>query len=223
MSRPLAYIALLLTLLVGLAPLDAMAGDNPRIAVLELQGELPTSSLMLLSDKVRAGVLDAIQGRNIVVMSRENMAVLAKDMGLDLSCIEGACEVETGRNIGAAYVVSGGITQMGGIWLCTVKIHQTQSGALLATGDTEAESPLSLRNEIPPLVARLVSKAFGGGGPKAKVQLGGEEMDFAQLARDARQDGGGGGQTGDVGRAQVDLGGDPGLQCPGGPGEGQGG
>ena len=28
------------------------------------------------------------------MMSRENMAVLAQDMGLDLSCIEGACEVE---------------------------------------------------------------------------------------------------------------------------------
>ena len=100
MSRLLAIVSLLLVLWGLLCP-QAQA-DPPRVAVLELQGKAEADLMAMLSDKVRLGVLDATRGQDIVVMSRENMAVLAKDMGLDLSCIEGACEVETGRNIGVA-------------------------------------------------------------------------------------------------------------------------
>jgi len=189
--RHLHILGLLLTILTGLVPLGAAAEDPPRVAVLELQGELPTTALSLLSDKVRAGVLDAAQGRDIIVMSRENMAIMAKDMKVDLSCVEGACEVETGRNIGAAIVVSGGVTQMSGVWLCTVKVHRTDTGALISTGDAEAASPLKLRNEIPPLVARLMRKALGTAGPQAQVQLGGESVDFGAIAADARAAGDG--------------------------------
>ena len=200
---------LMLALMVGVVCLlgglkAEAAGKAPRIAVLELQGKLETEALALLSDKVRAGVLDATSGRKVVVMSRENMAVMAKDMGLDLSCIEGACEVETGRNIGADYVVSGAVTQMSGMWLCTVKIHDTVSGALLSTGDVEAKTPLALRNEIASLVVRLMNKAFGGGGAQSTVQLGGEDVDFAGQAATAGQAAAGG--QADVGEATLELG-----------------
>jgi hypothetical protein len=123
----------------------------------------------VLSDKVRTGVLQATQGHNIVVMGRENIAILAKDMGLDLTCIEGACEVETGRNIGAILVVSGSVTQMGGAWICTLKIHQTQTGAILATGDIVAETPSGLHNDIPGLVAQLMKSGVGSFIPLAKM------------------------------------------------------
>jgi hypothetical protein len=153
-------LSFVLTLFFLMAP--ALAADSPRVAVLELQGELPATSLALLSDKVRAGVLEATEGRDVVVMSRENMAVLAKDMGLELDCIEGACEVETGRNIGAAYVVSGSVSQMAGTWICTVKIHKTDTGALLATGDARAPDQLTLLDGVAPMVGGLTKKAFGG-------------------------------------------------------------
>lgn len=140
---------------------QAVASDVPRVAVLELQGELPANSMALLSDKVRAGVLEATEGRQVVVMSRENMAVLAKDMGLELDCIEGACEVETGRNIGADYVVSGSLSQLGGFWVCTVKFHKTDTGALLATQDARAVDELALLDAVAPMVAGLSKKALG--------------------------------------------------------------
>ena len=96
MPRPLAYLALLLTFLVGLLPVDAMAGDNPRIAVLGISGKMDVAQRNVLSDQVRKGVLQAVSGRDYQVMSRENMAVMAKSQGLDLTCLDGECEVETG-------------------------------------------------------------------------------------------------------------------------------
>jgi TolB-like protein len=161
MPRLFAFLTLLLTLLVGLGPLEAYAKDELRIAVLELSGSLKAQELALMSDKVRAGVLDATQGRDIVVMSRENMAVLAKDMGLDLSCIEGACEVETGRNLGAAYVVSGALVRIQRTWICTLKVHDTRNGALLASGDARGKDSLELLDKIPPLARQLTSKGMG--------------------------------------------------------------
>ena len=50
MPRLLSFLTLLLTVLVGLGPLDAAAKDNPRIAVLELSGPLKAQKLALMSD-----------------------------------------------------------------------------------------------------------------------------------------------------------------------------
>jgi len=57
MARFLVYIALLLPVLVCLAPLDAMAGDSPRIAVLTITGKMDVAQRDVLSDQVRTGVL----------------------------------------------------------------------------------------------------------------------------------------------------------------------
>ena len=205
MPRLLSFLALLLTVLVGLSPLDAAAKDNPRIAVLELSGPLTAQELGLLSDQIRAGVLTGLQGKPYVVMSRENMAAIAKDMNIDLSCVEGQCEVDTARNLGAAWVVSASLVQMGGRWMCTMKVHDVDSGALKVSEKVEGSEAVDLVDQLPPVAARLIGQALGDTGPKAEVQLGGEARDFEQLARDARQ-GGSGSQDAEVGDAQVDLG-----------------
>ena len=156
-----AYRALLLALVwLWCIAGQAWANTQPRVAVLELTGSVQPSTLSALSDKVREGVLSATDGRQVIVMSRENMAVLAKDMGLDLDCIEGACEVETGRNLGAAYVVSGGVITLEGTWITTIKIHETKGGALLASGDVKDKSALGLFDQVVPLVTRLTRDAL---------------------------------------------------------------
>ncbi len=154
------FLAALVVLGFFMGP--AVAQDRSRIAVLELKGKLTRGQLSVMSDKVRAGVLRALSGKNYVVMSRENMAVLLKDMGLDCESVQGECEVETGRNIGAAYVVSGSVEDVGGgLWLCTLKVHDTRSGALLATDDVRGKQVIEIIDQLPPTVAQLTSRAFG--------------------------------------------------------------
>ena len=44
------------------------------------------------------------------IITRENMMQVLNDMGKDETCIDGACEVDLARNIGADLVVSGTIS-----------------------------------------------------------------------------------------------------------------
>ncbi len=164
MPRLASFLALLLTLQVGLRP-SVAHGDAPRIAVLELKGTLSRGQLAVLSDKIRSGVLAGLQGKNFVVMSRENMAMLIKDMGLDCESVEGECEVETGRNIGAAYVVSGSVEDVGrGLMLVSLKVHDTTTGALKAAGDVRGTEVIELIDQLPSRVAQVMARAFGEGG-----------------------------------------------------------
>ncbi len=156
-------VYLCVSLLFAFWPASLGAESMPRIAVLELRGALPRGQLAVMSDKVRAGVLQALQGKDFVVMSRENMAMLLRDMGLDCESAEGECEVETGRNIGAAYVVSGSVEDVGGgLWLCSIKVHDTETGALKSTGDVRGKQVIQLIDQLPSTVAQVMIQAFGG-------------------------------------------------------------
>jgi len=98
---------------------------------------------MTLSDAVRSGVLDASKGRDLLVMTRENMAALLKEMGKP-DCSEGDCEVETARNIGADYVLSGEIARIEGTYVVVLKLHACDDGRLLSTATARGKTQLDL-------------------------------------------------------------------------------
>jgi hypothetical protein len=111
---------------------------------LEFQGRAIKDEVRLtLSDAVRTGVLEAARGRALLVMTRENMAALVREMGR-ADCNEGDCEVETARNIGADYVVSGDIAVIEGTYVVVLKLHQCDDGRLLATATAQGQTQLGL-------------------------------------------------------------------------------
>ena len=69
----------------------AAAAEQPQyVAVLQLRGASHDNNfLSLVTDEVRAGVLNATKGTALSVMSRENITVILQDMGLDPTCVEG--------------------------------------------------------------------------------------------------------------------------------------
>jgi formylglycine-generating enzyme required for sulfatase activity/TolB-like protein len=182
----------------------AEAGETVRVAVLELRGPLPNEQLGLLSDEVRAGALDVARPRGLIVMSRENIAILLKDMGKDCAQAEGECEVETGRNLQAAYVLSGQVVQMGPGYICTLKLFDTSSAALLASDRVRGATPDGLLDGLRPLADRLMAQGLGGVSPTIAKQavpspivqgivtetgetevVVGQDADFAALAKQA--------------------------------------
>jgi len=111
----------------------AHAISGKRVAVLEVTADdLPPTTLALFSDSVRAAALDATRGTGAIVMTREALAAILADMG-DCASIEGACELETGRNIGADFLVTGEIAVLGGSRFMTLKLFDVHTGNLLAT------------------------------------------------------------------------------------------
>ena len=134
---------------------------NKRLAVLEFQGRnLDQDVLMTFSDTVRGGALQGLEGRGVVVMTRENMLVLLRDMGKK-ECGEGECEVETARNIGADYVVSGKVVRMEQIYVVTLKLHETQGGSLIGTDTVEAASQVDLLRTLRERARLVTNAAFG--------------------------------------------------------------
>jgi hypothetical protein len=128
----------------------ASAAPAKRLAVLELTGTTDRAILSVFSDQIRQGALLAVKPLGYEVMTRENQAVLASAMGIDLeACQDGAeCEVELGRNIGADLVVSGGVTKVGSLLVVTLKLHTTDTALLLASKTIQARSQEALLDEL---------------------------------------------------------------------------
>ena len=77
-----------------------------RVAVLEFRGvAIEEAMLLKLSDQARAAAVDTLSKDEYLIMTRENMMQVLSDMGKDASCIEGSCEVDLGRNIGADLIL----------------------------------------------------------------------------------------------------------------------
>jgi len=132
-----------------------------HMAVLEFQGkDLDPDILMTFSDTVRGGTLQALEPHGVVVMTRENMLVLLRDMGKK-ECGEGDCEVETARNIGADYVISGKVVRVEQSYFVTLKLHETQGGSLLGTDTVEGASQVELLRSLREHARQLTAAAFG--------------------------------------------------------------
>src|SRR5439155_6489654 len=112
-----------------LAALLLAAGAEPKkalIAVLEFSTKLDAAARAdadpgYFSDVVRSQALDELPDARL--MTRENMLVLIQASGKDLASCEGECDVETGRKLGADYVVSGELLKVGTSFKLDLKMH----------------------------------------------------------------------------------------------------
>jgi sulfatase modifying factor 1 len=146
--------SLRLPTLIGLA-LAVLLGQpaasgtvSKRLAVLELKGaKIEGEVLDAFADAVRGGAVEGLAGRGVQVMTRENMMVLLKEMGKK-ECAEGDCEVETARNIGADFVVSGSVVRIDEAFVVTLKLHETRDGSLLATDQIDAKKQLEVLHQL---------------------------------------------------------------------------
>lgn len=141
-----------LLLLALLAP-PSLAQPNPapparqRVAALTLSGPptLPDATRRYLTDVLRARL--SVLPPTLLVLTQENLLALLPP-GADLAACLGACEVETGRNLGASYVLSGGAARLGVAWRLSLRLHETISGALLGASTAEAGSETGLEAAV---------------------------------------------------------------------------
>lgn len=119
-----------------------------RLAVLEFTGRaLEADVLGAFSDAVRGGAIEGLFQRDVKVMTRENMMVLLREMGKS-DCTEGDCEVDTARNIGADFVISGSVVHMEETYVVVLKLHETKQGAVLASETIQAKTQLAVLNQL---------------------------------------------------------------------------
>ena len=131
--------ALALLLLSAAAPASRAAAGNTRLAVLEFE---VASDLKLdrtyFSDLARGAVHRAAP--QVFVMTRESTEALLAANGKSMSDCTGECEIEVGRKLGADYIVSGRITQVGSRLSLTMRLFSTADGQLVETAEARGRS-----------------------------------------------------------------------------------
>ena len=110
----------------------AMA-EVKRIVVLEFhQSGMSPEVMFQLSDQSRMAIVKSLDHKQYSLMTRENMKVILSDMGKDVNCFEGTCEVDVARNVGADYVVSGTVAFIDEQFDITLKLHDSITGSIEA-------------------------------------------------------------------------------------------
>ena len=72
---------------------------------------------------------------------------MLEDNGKDISDCDVQCEVTLGRVVGADYVLSGTIFQAEGVYILTLKLHDTMSGSLLGQKRIQNSSQVAMFSE----------------------------------------------------------------------------
>lgn len=116
-----------------------------RVAVLEFKGiGLDEGLVHKLSDQTRRAAAETLPQSGYIIMTRENMMMILKDMGKDASCMGGSCEVELGRNIGADIIVTGNVMKIDEHYSLTLTLYKTQDGSVLRMKEIYDETLLDL-------------------------------------------------------------------------------
>jgi formylglycine-generating enzyme required for sulfatase activity len=132
----LRWMALLLAWLV-VAPAHAQL-----LAVLDKSrpedAGLSRAKLDALTQAVRGEATRRLPA-GFTILSEENTLVILRDMGVDLSRCQGECEVETGRKLGADWVLSQQLTRFGTVWNLQLNLFETATGALRGSERAQVE------------------------------------------------------------------------------------
>ena len=147
----MASIRLITLLFWALFLVAGPAYAEERLAILEfrnIDNAMSRSEVGYIAEIFRD--LGAKMGRRgLSVMTKENILQLLPP-GKTLEQCQGECEVETGRNIGADYVLSGEVRKLpeGLGYRLTAKIHQTRNGSLLSSEIYEGITFKQLESDI---------------------------------------------------------------------------
>src|SRR5207302_1412204 len=94
-------------------------------------------------------------------MTRENVLTLLEASGKKLEECEGECEVDTGRRLGADYVVSGELYRIGPLLRLGARLHSTRSGTLLAAAQAEGKDLAEVDGALREACKRLLARFSG--------------------------------------------------------------
>jgi hypothetical protein len=174
MFRQIWHIAFYSALVLAgvLAGTTTGSAETKRLAVLELGGGLDLNVRLLLSDRLRQGGVEALKGTSYEIMTRENLEVLADNMGVDLADCQNDCEVEIGRKLAADIVISGKVTQVDSIFFAALSLHRTDTGALLSTTLVENASQSGMVREFSSAAVRLLRDGLKLSAPASPPATG---------------------------------------------------
>lgn len=155
------------------AAITSPAAAQERLAVLEFvtvsSGPNATPELLGgLSERARQAATREV-GRGYIVMTEESTVAILRDMGRTCTGKPGECEIDTGRALGAALIITGSLRVIEGTYLLDLKLFDTANAQLLDGRSAEATKQLELLSRTTEAVRVLVRTGLrtrrGAGAP----------------------------------------------------------
>ena len=118
-----------------------------EVAVMDFRGAREQEKLLpLLTDNARAGALDAVasqydDGKLMVLAEGSFEARARRKRRKGKACLDPACESALARKAGVEYILAGELTELGGLYVLTLTLHDTQSGRLLSQEEVREREP----------------------------------------------------------------------------------
>lgn len=162
MLRTTFWLALAALLLIGQA---ASALEQDRIAILDLanHAQLASQETVYITDIVRAAAMQALVGGQFIIMTRDNVLELLPANSTLADCL-GDCAVQTGRRLGARFVVAGEVLLFSGEYRVSLQMYSTVDGNLIATERVGASELLGLEGPLANTARRLFRSIGGSQG-----------------------------------------------------------
>ncbi len=148
----LAALLVSFSFLVSLSSAQGVADAPPervRVAVLDFENlsTLDPHAVSYLADVVRSEARLALPPEQSIVMTRDSILELLPP-GTRLSECVGDCAVETGRRLGAHYVVTGQVVHFGGELRVILSLYATEEANLLVMRRVGGADPLELEAAV---------------------------------------------------------------------------
>jgi len=179
MLRTIIWLAFTALLLPGRI---ASASEQDRIAILDLtnHAQLASQEADYITDIVRAAARQAFAGGQFIIMTRDNVLELLPADATLADCL-GECAVQTGRRLGARFVVAGEVLVYSSELRVSLQLYSTVDGNLIASERIGASDLLGL--EAP--LASTARKLFGpigaswGGSRFQDMKIGGDQVPWS--------------------------------------------
>ncbi len=121
---------------------------SQRIAVLNLlnQAQLKPQEIEYLTNLIRQSFAEKAD-QKFLLMTQENITLLLPPDKKMEDCLQ-ECEVETGRVLGAKYIITGAILIFSETYRLNIKVHNTENGALVTSKVLKGKNLEELENSI---------------------------------------------------------------------------
>ncbi len=139
----------------------AEPGAEERVAVLTLRNstQLEKGEVDYLTGLVRS-ITAKLLPKRYLVMTQENIVTLLPPDTKIEDCV-GECEVDTGRTLGARYIITGEVLRFGKSLRLTLRLHDTESGRLVGSEVAKGKEVEELETPTEEAVAALAAALTG--------------------------------------------------------------
>jgi hypothetical protein len=152
--RLAGHLAAVLALALLLLPARALAQAQKKLAVLQfVVGKGVSVERETFSSRLQNAAKKAAP--SLFVMTQANIVAMVEAQGKTLEACEGECAVQTGRLIGADFIVTGRITKPGKELSLSIQLYDSQKGDLLDGEDVDAVDEAELLKKTVAAAPRL--------------------------------------------------------------------